>query len=163
MGGRERSRYARRCGVLSSRGHLPTYPLFNVLFGHHAVSGCLLRTSSTIDPGNELSHTLATSVCRSPSCCFRRQSPSRTMGGRARSAAGSPSRLGRTAAGLAVGESSALLMTTPLAIGGGTGMWDGDAEDPALRSVSPSCIGLSCLELFWWEFYLEIFFAELDT
>lgn len=70
----------------------------------------------------------------------RQRSPSRTLGGRARSAAGSPSRLGRTAAaaGLAVGESSALLTHTPLAIAGGTGMWDGDAEDPALRSVSPS-------------------------
>lgn len=66
-----------------------------------------------------------------------KKSPSRTLGGRARSAAGSPSRLGRTTAGLAVAESSALLTNTPLAIAGGTGVWDGDAEDPALRSVSP--------------------------
>ncbi|CAM9842968.1 unnamed protein product [Pylaiella littoralis] len=70
-----------------------------------------------------------------------------TMGGiggggelhhRSRAGAGSPFRLGRAAGGLAVGESSAL--HTPLAkgtVGGvsmaGTGMWDGDAEDPILR------------------------------
>ncbi|CAM9186272.1 unnamed protein product, partial [Ectocarpus fasciculatus] len=58
---------------------------------------------------------------------------------RPRTAGGSPSRLGRTAGGLAMGESTALF--TPLAKGGaiggismsGTGMWDGDAEDPVLR------------------------------
>eukprot|EP00903_Cladosiphon_okamuranus_P013950 g12974.t1 len=59
-------------------------------------------------------------------------SPSRTLGGgRARSTVGSPSRLGRTAAGLVVGESSALLTNAPMASAGG--MWDGDAEDPTLR------------------------------
>lgn len=60
-------------------------------------------------------------------------SPSRTWGGRTRAAGASPSRLGRTAVGLPIGES----MAKGGAIGGvsmpPTGTWDGDAEDPSLR------------------------------
>eukprot|EP00904_Undaria_pinnatifida_P002651 jgi/Undpi1/12387/HiC_scaffold_5.g02059.m1 len=52
--------------------------------------------------------------------------------------AGSPSRLGRTAGGMAVGQSSALSPSRKDAVGGvsvaGTGAWDGDTEDPALRA-----------------------------
>lgn len=105
------------------------------------MSGCLPHKAQQSTPSALLS---LITIFRMPSahrCAIRslvasvKKSPSRTLGGRARSAAGSPSRLGRTAAGLAVAESSALFTNTPLAIAGGTGMWDGDAEDPALRSV----------------------------
>lgn len=98
-----------------------------------AISLCRTSVSQPISP---LSHDQAAAAF--PDALYE-NSPSRTLGGRTRTPgglAGSPSRLGRTAAGLPVAESSALLTHAS----GAGGMWDGDAEDPALRYVLLWCI-----------------------
>ena len=68
--------------------------------------------------------------------CFSRFQKSHP-GARRNRAAGSPSRLGRTAGGLAVGDSSVLSPSAKGVVGGvsvaGAGAWDGDTEDPVLR------------------------------